>query len=362
MKKKIKKEEEKHTKKYRHKKIGLPPETIFYTGERENQKINIESYSYNEFEINHKNLNSLDEIQLVSGNTNWINIDGVHNTDLVEEFGKIFNIDSFILEDMVNVQHRPKLEEREEYIFIIIKMLKLNPENGEIESEQFSMIIAENYLLTFQEISGDIFDILRKRINSGVKKLRKKGHDYLAYCILDTIIDNYFLVLNGMDEKIDDLEEKLINNPDKDDMERIMLLKREFLNLKRSIVPVRDMVMKMNYSREISVFKEDMGIYLNDLHDHILLINEIIESMNSRVTSLVEVYRSTLNIIMNETMKLLAVVSTIFVPLTFIAGIYGMNFEIMPELKWQFGYFGALGSMFIIGCGMIYYIRKRNWI
>lgn len=362
MKKKIKKEEEKHKKEHRHKKVGVPPETVFYTGEIKNQKINIDSYSYNEFEVHHKSLNSLEEIELISGNTNWINIDGVHNTDLVEKFGEIFNVDSFILEDMVNVQHRPKLEEREEYIFIVIKMLRLDGENSDINEEQFSMIISEKYLLTFQEVPGDIFDGLRQRIDSGVKKLRKKGHDYLAYCILDMIVDNYFIVLNGMDERIDVLEDKLINSPDKEDMERIMELKRDFLNLKRSIIPVRDIMMKMNYSREISIFKEDMGIYLNDLYDHILMINEIIESMNSRVTSLVEVYRSTLNIMMNETMKLLAVVSTIFVPLTFIAGIYGMNFEVMPELKWQFGYFGALGSMFTIGCGMMYYIKRKNWI
>lgn len=353
----------KHRKKHQHnKKIGLPPESIFYTGEIEEQRINIDYYAYNEFEIHHKKMEALEEVQLVSGNTNWINIDGVHNTKLVEKFGELFDIDNFILEDMVNVHQRPKLEEREKFIFIVIRMLSVNEESKEIDSEQFSLIVSENYLLTFQETPGDIFNGIRQRLESGMKKIRKKGHDYLAYCILDSVIDNYFLVLNSMDEKIDFLEDKLINNPEKGDMEKIMELKKEFLNLKRTILPVRDIMMKMNYSREISIFKEDMGIYINDLYDHILMINEILESMNSRVIGLVEVYRSTLNIIMNETMKLLTIVSTIFVPLTFIAGVYGMNFEYMPELKLQMGYFSALLAMFVIGCGMFYYIRKKDWI
>ncbi|MGL4402234.1 MAG: magnesium/cobalt transporter CorA [Fusobacteriaceae bacterium] len=345
----------------RHKKIGMEPGSIIYTGNKLDEKITIELFSYNDLSSSEEKFQKIEDVKLKKGYVNWLNIDGVHDTDIVKKIGERFKIDSMILEDIASINQRAKLEEREDFIYIVIKMFRLEGKNNKIVSEQVSLIVNEEYLITFQEEAGDVFDNIRQRIGEGLGKVRKKRADYLAYLVLDAIIDNYFNILEKLEYEMDELEDKLINASDKDDLKAIMKLKHEFITIKRSISPVRDLTAKMFYSRDLEIFRGDMSNYINDLHDHVIVIQDIMENLSARVVGLVEIYHSSVNSVMNETMRFLTIVSTIFVPLTFLAGIYGMNFQYMPELSWKFSYFTLLGIMFVTGCGMVYHFKKKKW-
>lgn len=345
----------------KHKKTGMAPGSIVYTGDRLNENINIELFSYNDTTSFREKFQKVEDIKLKKGYINWLNIDGVHDVEIVKKIGEMFKIDNLILEDITNINQRAKLEEREAFLYIVLRMFQMEGKNNRISSEQVSLIVGENYLITFQEVAGDTFDNIRKRIAEGLGKVRKKRADYLAYLILDSIIDNYFIILEKIEYDMDEMEDKLINDSDKDDLKNIMRLKQEFITLKRNISPVRDLTTRMFHARDLEIFKEDMSPYLNDLHDHVLVIQEIMENLSTRVVGLVEIYHSTINSRMNETMRFLTIVSTIFVPLTFLAGIYGMNFQNMPELTWKYGYYILLGLMFIVGCSMVYLFKKKKW-
>lgn len=348
-----------HNKK--HKKTGMEPGTIVYTGNKLEENISIELFSYNDTNCFREKVQKVEDIKLRKGYINWINIDGVHDVDIVKRIGDKFKIDNLILEDITNISQRAKLEDREEFLYIVLRMFQLEGKNSRIVSEQVSLIVSEDYLITFQEEAGDVFDNIRQRIIEGLGKVRKKRADYLAYLILDAIVDNYFIILEKVEYEMDELEDKLMNANDKNDLKTIMKLKQEFIIFKRAISPVRDLTTRMFHSRDLEIFKDDMSNYLNDLHDHVLVIQEIMENLSARVVGLVEIYHSTINSVMNETMRFLTIVSTIFVPLTFLAGVYGMNFQHMPELGWKFGYFGLLGIMFITACGMVYLFKKKKW-
>ncbi len=348
----------------RAKKLGLPPGTIIYTGSKTEEKISIDYYTYNNLNVEKykfEDLETLMKIDVDKDKTNWINIDGVHEVGLIEKIGAKFNIDNFILEDIVSVNQRPKVEEREDYIYIVIRMLRYNKHEKKIISEQVSLILSEDYLITFQEEEGDVFDPIRKRIETG-GKICKKNNDYLAYTILDAIVDNYFLVLDYVELEIDELEDRLIHTAVRTDLQKIIDLKQEFNILKRGMLPTREIMKRLQHARGIDIFKEDMTIYLNDLHDHAIMVHDSVENMSNRVTSLLEIYHSTVNSTMNDIMKVLTIVSTIFVPLTFLAGIYGMNFENIPGLSWKDGYYVLLVVMGALTVFMLYLFRRKKWL
>lgn len=348
----------------RAKKLGLPPGTIIYTGSKTEEKISIDYYTYNNLNVEKykfEDLETLMKIDVDKDKTNWINIDGVHEVGLIEKIGVKFNIDNFILEDIVSVNQRPKVEEREDYIYIVIRMLRYNKHEKKIISEQVSLILSEDYLITFQEEEGDVFDPIRKRIETG-GKICKKNNDYLAYTILDAIVDNYFLVLDYVELEIDELEDRLIHTAVRTDLQKIIDLKQEFNILKRGMLPTREIMKRLQHARGIDIFKEDMTIYLNDLHDHAIMVHDSVENMSNRVTSLLEIYHSTVNSTMNDIMKVLTIVSTIFVPLTFLAGIYGMNFENIPGLSWKDGYYVLLVVMGALTVFMLYLFRRKKWL
>lgn len=350
-------------KKIKHnKKIGTPPGSVVYTGESQITDTNIELYSYCENRNIKEKLHSIENLNFRKECVNWLNIDGVHDVEVIKKIGEKFQIDNLILEDIADVKQRAKLEERENFLFIVVKMFQFDKKNGKVTSEQVSMIVGNDYLITFQEDIGDVFDHIRNRIENGIGKIRKRGADYLAYLLLDSIVDNYFLVLENIEYEIDQLEERLLDKSNKEELRTIIKLKQDFIYFKRATLPVRELAIRLSHNRELDIFKDDMGIYLNDLQDHVLIIHEIIENLSNRVTGLIELYHSTLNGIMNETMKFLTIVSTIFVPLTFLAGLYGMNFQHMPELAWKYGYFGVLIVMLSAACGLVYLFRRKNWI
>lgn len=346
------------------KKIGLQPGSLIYTGTiNKNIKIPITYYSYTKESFNksyflYENNFSID---LKKNFKAWISIEGIHNVELIKEIGEKFKIDSLILEDLLNNSQRPKLEVRENFIFITLKMITYNKINNKYDYEQISFILFKNLLLSFQEKPNNIFDNIKLRIENNIGIISSKNEDYLLYALIDRIVDNYFLIIEDFEEKIQNLEIQISTNPTKEAFKKILIQKKELLKVKKSISPLRELSSKFSDLKVREFIKNDINIYLIDLQDHIVIINESIDFLFNRENDLIQLYHSTLSNNMNEIMKLLAMISTIFIPLSFLAGVYGMNFHFMPELNWEYGYFIILTIMFIIFIGGILFFKKKKW-
>lgn len=349
----------------KNRKLGLPPGSVIYTGEDFNQVVNI-SIIYYQKNFYKKEIFKEDddiEIDLNFNGDIWINIDGINNTDLVKKIGSIFGIDSLSLEDIVNPEQRVKIDDRETYIQIILKMLSLDLITKEINYEQVSMILKDNVLITFQETPFDIFDTIRSRLESPKTRFGSYDTSYLAYMLIDTIVDNYLLILDEIEIEINDIETKIIHEPSAEDLiEHILSLKQNISILKRFISPIRELVAKLQTRNMLVYFPEDMKYYLGDLSDHSIIAFDTVDMLNNRVTDLVQLYHSTISNTMNEIMKILAIISTIFMPLTFISGLYGMNFKFMPELETRYGYFFVLATMIVLVICMLVYFKKKKWV
>ena len=291
----------------------------------------------------------------------WINVDGLTDTAFIAKLDQLFGVHPLVLEDVVNTDQRPKMEDYGEYIYVVLKMLYIEGQTQNIISEQLSLVIGSNYVLSFQEKEGDYFDNIRDRIRTAKGRVRKMGADYLAYVMLDTIVDNYFLVLEKMEEDISLVEEKLMAAAGKVTSSEIHHLKRDLIFLRKQISPVRELVNALQRADSNLVHKTT-EIYLRDLHDHIISVMDAIESFRDILSGLHDIYLSSINLKMNEIMKVLTIISTIFMPLTFIAGIYGMNFKYMPELEWRTGYFEILSFMLAVALTMILYFKRKKWL
>lgn len=348
---------------YNKRKAGLPPGTILYTGNKANHDIEIELYSFDgSGVVKEKTDKTMDFKSIKSnGKFNWLNINGIHDTDVINSIGKTFEIDNLVLEDITNISQRIKTEDWGNYLFVVLKMVRFDEKINEIKYEQVSFILGKNYLLTFQEEPGDVFDSVRKRIDNPSSKIVQRGIGYLAYALIDVIVDNYFIVLDAMEEKIDRLESEILNSFSDEQAEKILNLKKELSVLKKGIYPIREISAKLQGTEIISYFGKTNKMYLSDLHDHGIVVCDIIENMISRMSELFQLYYSTQSNDMNNVMKVLAIISTIFMPLSFLAGIYGMNFGYMPELSWKYGYFLILGIMFLLAVIMIIIFKKKKW-
>lgn len=271
----------------KNKKVGLAPGTLIYTGELKDEKIKIILYSYNKETVKKVIDNSLDKLSFFNEKdfVNWIVIEGVHDVELIKKIGVFYEIDNLILEDILNINQRPKFEEREKYISFFLKMIYLNKKSDEIEYEQISFILGEGYLITFQEKTGNIFNNLQERIENGIGKLRNKKENYLMYALFDIIVDNYFLILENFEERIEALEEKIVNNPSQKIIEEIISLKKEISKFKRNVIPIKEILIKIS---NIDYFDESMNIYLKDLHDHSTIIYESIEIIYNRSNDLIQ--------------------------------------------------------------------------
>lgn len=342
------------------KKFGMDPGTIVYTGERKDEKVEIEFFAYSPEDFHHEKNIDLSSFNLIPNKVNWLNFNGVNDIDLLKKIGSIFKIDNLILEDIANVNQRAKLERRTDFAYVVLKMYYLDKDKLKILSNQISLIIGENFLLSFQDGPTEIFDFIKNRITENLGLVRGKGADYLGYLMLDAIVDNYFMFLEKIEFETDSLEEEVIKFADKGALQKIFNLKQQFIMLKRAILTVREMVIKFD-PRELRVLHADLDIFVEDLHDHVIIVHEIMENISTRITGLIELYHSSINNTMNETMRFLTIVSTIFVPLTFIAGLYGMNFHFIPELSFYYGYFYILGAMMTIASVMIYIFKKKKW-
>jgi magnesium transporter len=349
--------------KKRSKKRGLPPGTLVHIGEKSAEKVKITVIDYDEKELQEKEVENIEQCFPFKDTptVTWINIDGVHETEMIEKIGKHFNLHPLILEDIVNTGQRPKMDDFENYIFIVLKMLYYDENESEIKIEQVSMILGNNFVISFQEKIGDVFDSIRERIRKGKGRVRKTGADYLAYSLLDAVVDGYFSILEKIGEKIESLEDIVVAEPTPESLRTIHDLKREMIYLRKSVWPLREVINSLTRAESVLI-KKSTAVYLRDVYDHTIQVIDTVETYRDMLSGLHDTYLSSISNRMNEIMKVLTIFAAIFIPLTFIAGVYGMNFHYMPELNWQWGYFGALAVMVGVGVSMVIYFRKKGWL
>jgi len=347
----------------RSQKAGLPPGTLIHIGERKTEKPRIRIIDYNEEQVEEKEAKTIEECFPFKDKptVTWINIDGIHQVDIIEKLGSYFGLHPLLLEDILNTEQRPKMEDFGDYIFFVLKMLYLGDNKEEMEAEQVSLILGSNFVISFQEREGDVFAPVRDRIRKHKGRIRKAGSDYLAYALLDAIVDNYFLILENVGEKIEDTEQRLAIKPDPETLMSIRELKKEMIFLRKSIWPLREVINGLDRS-ESPLIHESTNAYLRDVYDHTIQIIDTVESFRDMISGMLDIYLSSLSNKMNEVMKVLTIFASIFIPLTFIAGLYGMNFRFMPELEWQWGYFAVLFVMVLAGGSMLLYFRRKKWL
>jgi magnesium transporter len=349
--------------KKRTKSLGQPPGSLVHIGEIITEKTKITVIDYNEEKYEHKTDVPLKECSRYfdSATVTWINIDGVHDVSVIERIGEMYHIHPLLLEDVMHTGQRPKIEDFGEHLFIILKMLTYNEEKDRVEAEQVSLVLGKNFVISFQEREGDVFTSIRERIQSDKGRIRKMGADYLAYSLMDSIVDHYFIILENFGDKIEELEEELLEDTSAKTSSRIHSLKRELVFLRRSVWPLRDIVNSLERG-ENALVKKSTLIFLRDVYDHTINIIDTIEAYRDSTTGMLDTYLTQMSNRMNETMKVLTVIATIFIPLTFIAGIYGMNFEFMPELGWKWAYPTVWGVIALVGVAMVFFFKRKRWL
>jgi magnesium transporter len=344
--------------------IGLTPGALVHVGKKRIEKVRIRLIDYDEAQLREKEPKTIEECFPFKDlpTVTWVNIDGLHDIEVMEKIGKHFGLHPLVLEDVLNTEQRPKIEDFDDHIFVVLKMLYYDETDGEIRAEQISVILGSNFVLSFQERVGDIFNPLRERIRGAKGRVRKMGPDYLAYNLLDAIVDNYFVVLEKLGEQIEGMEEELVSNPTPDTLQKIHNLKREMIFLRKSVWPLREVVSRLERG-ESPLIKETTGIYLRDVYDHTIQVIDTIETYRDMLSGMLDIYLSSISNRMNQVMKVLTIIATIFIPLTFVAGIYGMNFEYMPELKWHWFYPKAFWLVMLgVAALMLVYFRRKRWL
>lgn len=349
--------------KKRIKKIGAPPGTLVHIGTKKEERPRITVIDYDESTFEEKQVDRVEECFVFKDKptVTWINIDGIHEVALLEKLGQCYGVHPLILEDILNTDQRPKMDDMDEYIFIVLKMLFYNHVKSELQVEQVSIVFGKNFVISFQERQGDVFDPIRERIRTRKGRVRMLGADYLAYALLDVIIDNYFIVLEKLGETIEELEENFVTEPTQASLRTLHELKREGIFLRKAIWPLRELVAGLERG-ESDLIQDSTRPYLRDLYDHAVQLIDTTETFQQMLSGLHDIYLSSASNRMNEIMKVLTIIATIFIPLSFVAGIYGMNFQYMPETQWHWGYFGALGVMAVAALGMLYFFKRKGWI
>jgi len=347
----------------RSKKAGLPPGTVVYVGEKRPSETRISTIDFNETGIEENEVRKIDKIFPLKnkGVITWINIDGLKRIDIVEKIGRELGLHPLVLEDIANTSQRPKMEDFTDYLFVVFKMLQYNENAKDIEAEQISLILGQNWVISFQENEGDVFDPIRERLRTDKGRIRKMGADYLVYTLIDSVVDNYFAVLEKVGEKIEEIEDEIIANPSLKTMQAIHDLKRQLILLRKSVWPFREVISRLE-RWESKLINKSTDIFLRDVYDHTIQVIDAIETFRDMLSGMLDIYMSGVSNKMNEVMKVLTIIATIFIPLTLVAGIYGMNFRYMPELEWEIGYPFVLLIMLAVGIVMLLYFRKKKWL
>jgi len=347
----------------RSRKMGLPPGTLVHIGERKAESVRITLIEYDEKDFQERQIADINECAgfRETSTVTWINVDGIHKVDIVDRVGRFFDLHPLILEDILNTNQRPKSEDYDSHLFFVLKMLMCVGDQGLVQSEQVSIVLGRNFVISFQESIGDVFEPIRDRIRKSKGRIRKMGSDYLSYTLLDAVVDGYFSVLEVIGERIEFLDEHLVKEPTDSILRQIHSLKREMIFLRRSVWPLRELIANLQRTQS-PLITETTGIYLRDVYDHTIQVIDTVESYRDIVASMLDLYLSSVSNRMNSVMKVLTIIATIFIPLTFVAGIYGMNFKNMPELEWRWGYAVVLLVMVVIAAGMMVYFRKKKWL
>ncbi|TFG90641.1 MAG: magnesium/cobalt transporter CorA [Candidatus Atribacteria bacterium] len=347
----------------RSKKKGLAPGTLMYIGEKSGETVRISYMDYDEKNFQEKQVSTIEEcFEFKSTSTvTWIIIDGLNHTENIEKIGKEYGLHPLVQEDILNTSQRPKFVDYDSSVYVVLKMLSFNNEKKLVESEQVSLVLGNNFVISFQETIGDVFDQIRERIRNSKGRIRKLGPDYLCYSLFDAVVDGYFEIIEKLGEQIESMEEELVINPTEKTLHKIHSLKREMISLRKSVWPLRELINAMQRS-ETFLIKEQTDIYLRDIYDHTIQVIDTIESFRDIASGMLDIYLSSLSNRMNAVMKTLTVIATIFIPLTFFAGVYGMNFKHMPELeeKWAYPY-GFWTLILIILSLMLTYFKRKKW-
>lgn len=347
------------------KKTGLAPGSIVFTGDKKVDKIQVHYLKYNEFTLEDHVFDTHKTIvfkQPTDNVVDWYDVRGMHDTNLIEHIGSSFDIHPLVLEAVADVNQRPKFEEYENGNFIAFKALHFDKEKTKLISEHITLYFKKGLLLTFQERETDLFSDVRHRINSGKIKIRKSGTDYLAFALIDVVVDNYFVVLDDIEDAIETLENNLMDGKQEiESKTKIHELKKELVKIRKSIAPLREAISRFSKS-ESDLIQNDTYAFLRDLYDHTIQIMDMVESYRDMLIGLQDLFITEVSFKMNKVMQLLTIVSTIFIPLTFLAGLYGMNFNNIPELQWKYGYFILLGFMLVIAAILIGFFKRKKWL
>jgi magnesium transporter len=345
------------------KKVGLPPGTLVHIGDKMTETVKMTVFDYDQKDLQEKVAEKIEDCFPFrdTPTSTWINIDGLHQVEVIEKIGTHFGIHPLILEDILHTGQRPKTEDFGDYLFIVLTMLYYDQEKDHIAGEQVSIILGNHYVISFQEREGDVFNPIRERIRNSKSRIRKMGSDYLAYALLDAVVDYYFVILEKIGETIESMEEELVTNPTPDTLQMIHRLKRNMIFIRKSVWPLREVINGLERG-ESPLIAKPTRIFLRDVYDHTIQVIETVETFRDMVSGMLDIYLSSVSNRMNEVMKVLTIIATIFIPLTFIAGLYGMNFKYMPELEWHSGYPLALGVMLLMAAVMVVYFRRKKWL
>jgi len=345
------------------KKSGLPPGSVVYVGKEREEEATLELISYKLTSLSKNRFDKCKELknEMQPDSVNWINVDGVHDHELISQFEKVFGLDHLLLEDVANTNQRPKVEEYDGYLYLSLRMLSYDEVEQNVNSEQVTLVLSKNYVISFQEKIGDVFGNIRDRIEHSKGVIRTKNNDFLFYSLIDSVIDNYFIVIENVGNNLEDLEEGIFNDPTHDLLEKIQKNKNLLLMLRRAIYPLRESLSKILRVDDKFIHPETIK-YFNDVYDHTIQIIDILESYRDIISGLKDSYLSSISLKMNQIMQVLTIMATIFIPLTFLAGIYGMNFDNIPELHWPKGYYYFWGLSAIIVLSLAFYFKRKKWL
>ena len=348
--------------KSRLKTIGLPPGSLVHIGDKKRDTTVITRIEYGEDTFSQSNIssNNLSDIKLSEGKAIWLNIEGLHETEVLAEIGEKFGLHPLVMEDILNTDQRPRIEFSQDYMYICAKMISYDRKLGEFDIEQISLVLGKNFVISFCEKDTDIFAPVIKRLSLSAGRIRKLGTDYLMYCLLDIIVDNYFTVLEDFSEEIEIAEDELIVQTTSKTLKTIHKLKRQVLFLHKAVWPLRDVLSSLERG-DSELINESTNIFIRDLYDHVVQAMDTTETIRDILSSMLDIYLSSTSNRMNEIMKVLTIISTVFMPLSFIVGIYGMNIKNMPELGWPYMYPVLWGIMIAIAASMLYYFKKKKW-
>jgi magnesium transporter len=342
---------------------GMSPGSLIYIGEERLDSARISVIRYSPEAVSeHDPVTVSEAAALRSGpSVTWINVDGVHDTAVMEELGRAFALHPLLLEDVVHTDQRPKLDSYDDHLFLVLKMIRASDSEHETRVEQLSLVLGGGYVMSFQEASGDVFDPVRQRIRNSRVRIRSLGADYLLYALIDAVVDHYFLVLDRMAERSERLEADVFAGTTAKTLEEIQRVKHDLIFLRRSVWPLREALSSLLREGSSMVDAKTL-VFFRDVYDHTIHVLDTVEGLRDTTSGLLDIYLSAASNRLNEVMKVLTIIATIFIPLTFIAGVYGMNFEHMPELQWWWAYPVVLGGMTLVALVMLAFFRRRGWL